>query len=150
MDEGAKGPTWVSEFPSKLVACIALLNTFHVPVFYAPTLNNTRFSKDDIHDVNIKALVEGNTFEFWLPEVKIDPRKENDFVETLNVKKNSWQKHNNYVNVAMNDISMAKPHEASIENRLSIKQIFNFFKKNKLFKTPKFHPPPPPPPPSNP
>jgi hypothetical protein len=71
-------------------------------------------------------------------------------VETLNVKKNSWQKHNNYVNVAMNDISMAKPHEASIENRLSIKQIFNFFKKNKLFKTPKFHPPPPPPPPSNP
>jgi hypothetical protein len=41
-----------------VVACIALLNwsTYLVPMFYAPTLFNIKFSKDDIHNVKIKAL----------------------------------------------------------------------------------------------
>jgi len=40
-----------------VVACIALLDwsTYLVPMFYAPTLFDIKFSKDDVHDVNIKA-----------------------------------------------------------------------------------------------
>jgi hypothetical protein len=33
------------------------------------------YPKDDIHDLNIRALVEGNTFELWLPEAKTDPTR---------------------------------------------------------------------------
>jgi hypothetical protein len=64
-------------------------------------------------------------------------------VETLNVKTNSWLKHNNYVYVAMNSISMAKPHEASLENRLSFKQVLQFVKEMKFFQPRQVsHPPP--------
>lgn len=39
-----------------VVAYIALLNwsTYLVPLFYAPTLFSMKFSKDDVHDVNIR------------------------------------------------------------------------------------------------
>jgi hypothetical protein len=59
VDDRTKGPTVFHNFPCIMVeACIALLNwsTYLVPMFYAPTLFNIKFSKDNIHNVNIKAL----------------------------------------------------------------------------------------------
>jgi hypothetical protein len=40
-----------------VVACIAFFNwsIYLVPMFYTPTLFSIKFSKDDVHDVNIKA-----------------------------------------------------------------------------------------------
>jgi hypothetical protein len=58
-NDRTKGPTVFHNFPCiMVVACIALLNwsTYLVPMFYVPTLFNIKFSKDDIHDVNIRAL----------------------------------------------------------------------------------------------
>ncbi len=39
-------------------------------------------------------------------------------ITLLNVKIDFWLKHGNFVDVAMNGISMAKPHQAFIENGL--------------------------------
>ncbi len=75
VDDRTKGPTVFHNFPCiMVVACIALLNwsTYLVPMFYAPTLFNIKFSKDDIHNVKIKALAFSlvakyrNIVKFWL------------------------------------------------------------------------------------
>jgi len=58
VDDKTKGPTVFHNFPRiMVVACIALFNwsIYLVPMFYTPTLFSIKFSKDDVHDVSIKA-----------------------------------------------------------------------------------------------